>query len=104
MELTKSQFEIAHSFFEIMNESIEDVDVHPVIERRTGAERLAICMIIPDERDVSGDTVMYVPIGILYNENDPLREMYKFKEDITAGDQRSRWQKIKEWFGFTGGK
>lgn len=77
IDATPAQREQIHDFFVLMNDHLDDVVLYPVIDKRTGEERLAVCLVREDE----GEHSLYM-LGLwLLPGTDSLFDQMTFKEE-----------------------
>lgn len=70
---TAQQREQIEDFFHVITDRYEDILLHPIIDEKTGVERLAVCVADREDRNI------YM-LGIWFLPNDPLYKRFSFKE------------------------
>jgi hypothetical protein len=75
LKATPQEREQIATFFRMITEYFNDILLYPVIDEKTGTERMAICIADREE-----DTV-YV-VGLWFLEDDSLADRMVFKEDV----------------------
>lgn len=97
MKSTPEQREQIDFFFGNIQHNIQNIVLYPIIDKKTSAERLGICIV---DRS-NGDNNIYL-LGILFLWEDKLQNRFEFKEfgsDIIkerpANFAKKLWIRIK---------
>lgn len=73
---TTEQRDQIEAFFYLITRDFNSILLHPVIDEKTGAERLAICIV---DRHGPNDNKIYM-LGLWFLPNDKLFNRFSFKE------------------------